>query len=72
MLPSTRFNLVCLTVDEDTENVQSLSGQPSTEWTMTVNMVNVSNGIHQVTVDNARTQAGNASTNVSVPYVGNF
>lgn len=43
----------------------SITGQIPTAWKLSVNLVNVSDGVHSVTVANATTEQGNASTNVS-------
>ena len=42
-----------------------VTGQIPSAWKLTANLVNVSNGVHSVTVSNVTTQQGNASTNVS-------
>ena len=42
-----------------------VTGQIPSAWKLTGNLVNVSNGVHSVTVSNVTTQQGNASTNVS-------
>lgn len=43
----------------------SITGQIATAWKLSANLVNVSDGVHSVTVSNATTEQGNASTNVS-------
>ena len=43
----------------------SITGQIPTAWKLSVNLVNVSEGVHSVTIANATTEQGNASTNVS-------
>ena len=43
-----------------------ITGQITTAWKLSANLVNVSDGVHSVTVSNATTEQGNASTNVSL------
>ena len=42
-----------------------VTGQIPSAWKLTANLVNVSNGVHSVTVSKVTTQQGNASTSVS-------
>lgn len=43
-----------------------ITGQIPSTWVLAANLVNVSDGVHSVTVSNVSTQAGNLSTNVRV------
>ena len=65
-----KSSVVCRT-NFDTETIISpytgpITGQIPSMWVLAANLVNVSDGVHSVTVSNATTQAGNASTNVSL------
>ncbi len=42
-----------------------ITGQVPSKWVLKANLVNVSDGVHSITVSNVTNQAGNASTNVS-------
>lgn len=42
-----------------------ITGQIPSKWVLKANLVNVSDGVHSITVSNVTNQAGNASTNVS-------
>jgi len=42
-----------------------ITGQIPSKWVFKANLVNVSDGVHSITVSNVTNQAGNASTNVS-------
>lgn len=42
-----------------------VTGQIPSAWKLTANLVNVSNGVHSVTLSNVTTQQGSAYTNVS-------
>lgn len=42
-----------------------ITGQIPSTWVLKANLVNVSDGVHSITVTNVTNQAGNASTNVS-------
>jgi len=55
-------NVTCLSVS--TDEPQYIGGVP-TAWILKGNLLNVSNGVHTFTVNNATTETGNASTNVS-------
>lgn len=43
----------------------SITGQIPSSWKLTAKLVNVSDGVHSVTISNATTEQGNASTSVS-------
>ena len=55
-------NVTCLSTDADEPHY--IGGVP-TAWIFKAVLKNVSNGVHTFTVNNATTQSGNASTNVS-------
>ena len=44
------------------------SGQVTTAWKFSANLVNVSDGVHMLTVNNATTKTDNATTNVRIPH----
>ena len=45
------------------------SGGVNTTWTFTANLMNVADGMHQLTLDNVSTADGGSSTNVGMPTV---
>ena len=49
------------------QNTGPITGQIPSAWILTANIVNVSDGVHSITVSNVTAQTGNASTNVSYP-----
>lgn len=60
-------SVACQTTNDTTANVSKytgpITGQIPGTWVLHANLVNVSDGVHSVTVGNVSTQAGNASTN---------
>ena len=60
-------SVTCQTTNDTTANVSKytgpITGQIPGAWVFHANLVNVSDGVHSVTVGNVSTQAGNASTN---------
>ena len=62
-------SVVCQSINDTAYDfpVQDLySGQIVTAWKFSANLVNVSEGVHRLTVNNATTKADNATTNVSI------
>ena len=62
-------SVACKTIFDTTAVVSQytgpITGQIPSTWALTANLVNVSDGVHSITVSNVTSQAGNASTNVS-------
>ena len=60
-------SVTCQTTNDTTANVSKytgpITGQIPAAWVLRAHLVNVSDGVHSVTVGNVSTQAGNASTN---------
>ncbi|KAF1984700.1 glycosyltransferase family 5 protein [Aulographum hederae CBS 113979] len=52
----------CESIDEDAQVPQKIVGAPVGVWRYTANMINVANGVHQISVTNATTQQGSRST----------
>ena len=57
-------------IEHDTKTFVSqhtgqITGQIPSAWKLTAKLVNVSDGVHSVTISNATTEIGNASTSVS-------
>jgi alpha-1,3-glucan synthase len=56
-------SIICHVMTSD--EVPEFVAQVATSWTFSAKLMNVSNGVHRLTVTNATTESGLASTNVS-------
>ena len=54
----------CQVVNSSVSVDKLYAGQITTAWTFSANLVNVSNGVHSITMKNVTAKAGNYSTNV--------
>ena len=62
-------SVVCQTINDtayDFPPEKMYSGQIATAWKFSANLVNVSDGVHMMTVNNAKTKSDNATTKVKM------